>query len=98
MENRLDAMGVNGRKNASQVMALLEERKGRKRLEDSGLRRRFEEIALDVYKAAILPEPYFEYAVRLGRAVEVPGHRLSAHRTGIRGCQLHSPLGALAPT
>lgn len=65
MENRLDAMGVRGRKNAGKLVALLEERKGRTRLEDSGLQRRFEEIALDGCKAGILPEPYFEYVVRL---------------------------------
>jgi hypothetical protein len=65
LENRLDAMGVKGRKNAGKLVALLEERKGRTRLEDSGLQRRFEEIALDGYMAGLLPEPYFEYPVRL---------------------------------
>ena len=65
MENRLDAMGVAGRKNAGKLVALLQERKGRTKVEDSGLQRRFEEIALDGYKAGILPEPYFEYGVRL---------------------------------
>ena len=32
---------------------------------DSGLQRRLEKIALDGYKAGLLPEPYFEYPVQL---------------------------------
>jgi hypothetical protein len=44
---------------------LLDARKGRKRHVDSGLQRRFEQIALDGFKAGILPEPHFEYAVQL---------------------------------
>jgi hypothetical protein len=32
---------------------------------DSELQRRFEQIALDGYKAGLLPEPFFEYPVQL---------------------------------
>jgi hypothetical protein len=63
--NRLDALGTKGRRGAGDLYDLLEERKGRHRHVDSGLQRRFEEIALDGYKAGLLPEPHFEYAVVL---------------------------------
>ncbi|MEA2592622.1 MAG: hypothetical protein QOD62_2453 [Actinomycetota bacterium] len=32
---------------------------------DSGLQRRLEKIALDGYRAGLLPQPYFEYPVQL---------------------------------
>jgi len=63
--NRLDALGANGRRGAADLVNMLEERRGRKRHVDSGLQRQFEQIALDGYKAGLLPEPYFEYPVRL---------------------------------
>jgi len=44
---------------------MLEERRGRKRHVDSELQRRFEHIALEGYKAGVLPEPFFEYPVQL---------------------------------
>jgi len=44
---------------------LLEERRGRQRHVDSELQRQLEQIALDGYKAGLLPEPFFEYPVRL---------------------------------
>jgi hypothetical protein len=65
LSNRLDALGTRGRKGAGDLQALLEERRGRKRHVDSGLQRRLEKIALDAYKAGLLPEPSFEYPVQL---------------------------------
>jgi hypothetical protein len=46
------------------LFGFLQECKGRKRHVDSGLQRRFEQIALDGFKAGHLPEPHFEYAVQ----------------------------------
>jgi hypothetical protein len=63
--NRLKAQGPQGRNGAAGLMGLLEERRGRKRHVDSELQRRFEQIALDGYKAGLLPEPFFEYPVQL---------------------------------
>jgi hypothetical protein len=40
------------------VLDFLQECKGRKRHVDSGLQRRFEQIALDGFKAGLLPEPH----------------------------------------
>jgi hypothetical protein len=65
LSNRLEAMGTKGRKGAGELLDLLEERKGRRRHVDSGLQRRFEKIALDAYRAGLLPEPFFEYPVQL---------------------------------
>ncbi|MCW3044653.1 MAG: hypothetical protein JWL57_2811, partial [Actinobacteria bacterium] len=44
---------------------MLEERRGRKRHVDSEFQRQLEQIALDGYKAGLLPEPFFEYPVQL---------------------------------
>jgi hypothetical protein len=72
--NRLEALGTKGRKGAGDLHALLEERRGRSRHVDSGLQRRFEKIALDAYKAGLLPLlcprgtptlPSFEHPVQL---------------------------------
>jgi hypothetical protein len=63
--NRLEALGTTGRKGAGDLFHLLEERQGRSRHVDSGLQRRLERIALDAYKAGLLPEPFFEYPVQL---------------------------------
>jgi hypothetical protein len=63
--DRLEAQGVRGRRGAGGLMRLLEGRKGRSRHVDSGLQRRLEKIALDGYAAGLLPEPHFEYPVRL---------------------------------
>jgi hypothetical protein len=63
--NRLSALGTNGRKGGRDLLQLLEERRGRSRHVDSGLQRRLEKIALDAYRAGLLPEPYFEYPVQL---------------------------------
>jgi hypothetical protein len=63
--NRLHALGTRGRKGGGGLHALLEERRGRSRHVDSGLQRRLEKIALDGYKAGLLPQPYFEYPVQL---------------------------------
>jgi hypothetical protein len=63
--NRLEALGTNGRKGGRDLLRMLEERRGRSRHVDSGLQRRLEKIALDAYKAGLLPEPYFEYPVQL---------------------------------
>lgn len=63
--DRLAALGTRGRKGAVDLRALLEERRGRPRHVDSGLQRRLERIALDGYRAGLLPEPYFEYPVQL---------------------------------
>ncbi|HEY4938682.1 MAG TPA: hypothetical protein VIJ69_06605 [Actinomycetota bacterium] len=63
--NRLDALGTKGRRGAGDLFDFLQECKGRKRHVDSGLQRRFEQIALDGFKAGLLPEPHFEYAVQL---------------------------------
>ena len=63
--NRLGAQGLQGRKGAGDLMGLLRERQGRQRHVDSGLQRRLEEIALEGYRAGLLPKPYFEYPVRL---------------------------------
>jgi hypothetical protein len=63
--NRLEALGSNGRKGGGDLLRMLEERRGRSRHVDSGLQRRLEKIALDGYKAGLLPEPYFEYPVQL---------------------------------
>jgi hypothetical protein len=65
LTNRLEALGTTGRKGAGDLMGMLEERRGRSRHVDSGLQHRLEGIALDAYKAGLLPEPYFEYPVRL---------------------------------
>ena len=63
--NRLKAQGTQGRSGAADLLEMLEERRGRKRHVDSELQRRFEQIALDGYKAGLLPEPFFEYPVQL---------------------------------
>ena len=63
--NRLHAQGTKGRSGAAGLLEMLEERRGRKRHVDSELQRRFEQIALDGYKAGLLPEPFFEYPVQL---------------------------------
>jgi hypothetical protein len=63
--DRLGALGTKGRRGAGDLFDMLEGRKGRKRHVDSGLQRRFEQIALDGFKAGLLPEPHFEYAVQL---------------------------------
>ena len=63
--NRLEALGTRGRRGGRNLFDLLQARKGRKRHVDSDLQRRFEQIALDGYKAGLLPEPHFEYAVQL---------------------------------
>jgi hypothetical protein len=63
--NRLRAQGTRGRKGSGDLLALLEERRGRKRNVDSDLQRRFEQVALDGYRAGLLPEPFFEYPVQL---------------------------------
>ena len=63
--NRLKAQGTQGRNGAAGLLKMLEERRGRKRHVDSELQRRFEQIALDGYKAGVLPEPFFEYPVQL---------------------------------
>ncbi|HYR61974.1 MAG TPA: hypothetical protein VET24_04990 [Actinomycetota bacterium] len=65
LENRLSSLGTRGRRSAGELVAMLEERRGRKRHVDSGLQREFEQIALDAYKAGRLPKPHFEYPVRL---------------------------------
>ena len=63
--NRLDAMGLRGRRGAADLMRLLQERKGVSRHVDSRLQRQLEQIALEGYRAGILPEPHFEYPVQL---------------------------------
>ncbi|MCW3037570.1 MAG: hypothetical protein JWM17_2882 [Actinobacteria bacterium] len=63
--NRLQAQGTRGRSGAAGLLDTLEERRGRKRHADSELQRRFEQIALDGYRAGLLPEPFFEYPVQL---------------------------------
>jgi hypothetical protein len=63
--NRLQAQGTRGRSGAAGLLDMLEERRGRKRHADSELQRRFEQIALDGYRAGLLPEPFFEYPVQL---------------------------------
>src|SRR5207248_2665637 len=65
LTNRLQALGTTGRKGAGGLFQLLEERQGRSRHVDSDLQRRLEAIALDAYKAGLLPEPHFEYPVQL---------------------------------
>src|SRR2546423_2927307 len=57
--DRLKVMGLRGRRGAGDLMGLLQERQGRSRHVDSGLQRRLEKIALDGYRARLLPEPYF---------------------------------------
>jgi hypothetical protein len=63
--NRLKAQGTRGRDGAAGLFEMLEERRGRKRHVDSEFQRQFEQIALDGYKAGLLPEPFFEYPVQL---------------------------------
>jgi hypothetical protein len=63
--NRLKAQGTQGRDGAAGLLEMLEERRGRKRHVDSELQRRLEQIALEGYKAGLLPEPFFEYPVQL---------------------------------
>jgi hypothetical protein len=65
LTNRLRALGTTGRKGAGGLFHVLEERQGRSRHVDSDLQRRLETIALDAYKAGLLPEPHFEYPVQL---------------------------------
>ena len=65
LANRLAAMGTQGRSGTRDLLQMLEERKGRKRHVDSGLQRELERIALQGYRDGLLPEPYFEYPVRL---------------------------------
>lgn len=61
--DRLEAVGINGRRGARDVMNMLEELGGRKRHADSEMQHRFEQIAIEGYKAGLLPEPQLEYAV-----------------------------------
>jgi hypothetical protein len=63
--DRLKAQGTRGRQGAADLFELLEERRGRQRHVDSELQRQLEQIALDGYKAGLLPEPFFEYPVQL---------------------------------
>jgi hypothetical protein len=63
--NRLKAQGTKGRSGAAGLLDMLEERRGRTRHVDSELQRQLEQIALDGYKAGLLPEPFFEYPVQL---------------------------------
>jgi hypothetical protein len=63
--NRLKAQGTKGRSGAAGLLDMLEERRGRKRHVDSEFQRQLEQIALDGYKAGLLPEPFFEYPVQL---------------------------------
>jgi hypothetical protein len=63
--NRLNALGTNGRKGGRVLLQMLEERRGVDRHVDSGLQRRLAKIALDGFRAGLLPEPHFEYPVQL---------------------------------
>jgi hypothetical protein len=63
--NRVKAQGTRGRDGAAGLLEMLEERRGRQRHVDSELQRRLEQIALDGYRAGLLPEPFFEYPVQL---------------------------------
>jgi hypothetical protein len=63
--NSLEGLGTRGRRGAGDLRGLLEERRGRARHVDSGLQRRFERIALDGYRAGLLPKPLFECPVQL---------------------------------
>jgi hypothetical protein len=63
--DRLTAMGLRGRGGAGDLMGLLQERQGRSRHVDSGLQRRLEKVAVEGYRAGLLPKPYFEYPVQL---------------------------------
>jgi hypothetical protein len=63
--NRLKAQGTRGRDGAAGLFEMLEERRGRKRHVDSEFQRQLEQIALDGYRAGLLPEPFFEYPVQL---------------------------------
>lgn len=65
LDARLAAMGVQGRDGAAGLRRLFEEFRGRKRHVDSSLQREFEQIALDGYRRGLLPEPHFEFPVKL---------------------------------
>ena len=62
---RLEAAGSRRRKGIPAVRAILQERAGRSRHVDSGLQRRFEELAIRAAKDGRLPNPTFECAVRV---------------------------------
>jgi hypothetical protein len=65
LQERLKAMGAHGGDEGTPLAALLGDLAGRKRHVDSSLQRALEQIALEAYRAGLLPQPVFEHPVQL---------------------------------
>lgn len=84
LRTRLQELGTQGRRGAGDLDQMLQELQGRKRHVDSAAQRRLEKLLTWAWKRGLLPEPFFEFPVRLANGKwRFPDGAYPWHFTGV---------------